>query len=181
VFVFNHQSNIDPIVVLNLVRHGVTGIAKAEAKKIPLFGPMFQLGGVAFVERGNSSQARSALEPAIDKIVNDGLSLMISPEGTRSRTPKLGPFKKGAFHIAMQAGVPMVPIVLRGAGEVMRRGDRTIRQGAVEVVVLPPVDTSDWRPKTVGEHVEQVRGEFELALAAWPGAPLRPALTQTTT
>jgi putative phosphoserine phosphatase/1-acylglycerol-3-phosphate O-acyltransferase len=180
VFVFNHQSNIDPIVVMKLVRHGVTGVAKAEAKKIPLFGPMFQLGGVAFVERGNSSQAREALEPAVAKIIDDRLSLLISPEGTRSRTPRLGPFKKGAFHIAMQAGVPMVPIVLRGAGEVLRRGDRTIRQGAVEVVVLPPVDTSDWRPETVAEHVEQVRGDFERTLAAWPGAPQRPALAQST-
>jgi putative phosphoserine phosphatase/1-acylglycerol-3-phosphate O-acyltransferase len=179
VFVFNHQSNIDPIVVMKLVRHGVTGVAKAEAKKIPLFGPLFQLGGVAFVERGNSGQAREALRPAVAKIIDDRLSLLISPEGTRSRTPRLGPFKKGAFHIAMQAGVPMVPIVLRGAGEVLRRGDRTIRHGAVEAVVLPPVDTTDWRPETVAEHVEQVRGDFERTLAAWPGAPARPALTES--
>jgi putative phosphoserine phosphatase / 1-acylglycerol-3-phosphate O-acyltransferase len=181
VFVFNHQSNIDPIVVAKLLRHGFTGVGKAEAKKIPFFGPMFQLAGVAFVERGNTIQARRALAPAVAKIIDGGLSLMMSPEGTRSRTPSLGPFKKGAFHIAMQAGVPMVPIVLRGAGEVMRRGDQTIRSGVVEVVVLPPVDTSSWRPETVAEHVDEVRGEFERTLAAWPGRPWRPALLASTT
>jgi len=176
VFVFNHQSNIDPIVVMKLLRHGVTAVGKAEAKKIPFFGPMFQLAGVAFVERGNTSQARRALEPAVSKIVNDGLSLMMSPEGTRSRTPSLGPFKKGAFHIAMQAGVPMVPVVLRGAGEVLRRGDQTIRPGVVEVVVPAPFDTTAWRPDTIDQHVQEVRGAFERALAAWPGGPSRSAL-----
>jgi putative phosphoserine phosphatase/1-acylglycerol-3-phosphate O-acyltransferase len=176
VFVFNHQSNVDPIVVMNLLRHGFTGVGKAEAKRIPVFGQMFMLAGVAFVERGNTGQARRALEPAVAKIINERLSLVISPEGTRSRTPKLGPFKKGPFHIAMQAGVPMVPIVLRGAGEVMRRGDQTIRPGTVEVVVLPPVDTTTWRTESVQEHVAEVRDAFEQTLAAWPGVPSRPAL-----
>ena len=136
--------------------------------------------GVAFVERGNTGQARRALEPAVAKIIDDRLSLVISPEGTRSRTPKLGPFKKGAFHIAMQAGVPMVPVVLRGAGEAMRRGDQTIRPGTVEVIVLPPVDTSTWRTETIGDHVAEVRGAFEMTLASWPGAPSRPALPAST-
>jgi putative phosphoserine phosphatase/1-acylglycerol-3-phosphate O-acyltransferase len=63
----------------------------------------------------------------------------------------------------------------------MRRGDQTIRAGTVEVVVLPPFDTSGWRPETVGEHVEQVRTTFELALEAWPGVPSRPALLRGTT
>jgi putative phosphoserine phosphatase/1-acylglycerol-3-phosphate O-acyltransferase len=176
VFIFNHQSNVDPIVMMSLLRRGFTGVGKAEAKRIPVFGLMFQLAGVAFVERGNTGQARRALEPAVGKIINDGLSLVISPEGTRSRTPQLGRFKKGAFHIAMQAGVPMVGVVLRGVGEVMRRGDQTIRPGTVEVVVLPPFDTSSWRPETIDEHVAEVRGAFERTLAAWPGMPARPAL-----
>jgi putative phosphoserine phosphatase/1-acylglycerol-3-phosphate O-acyltransferase len=180
VFVFNHQSNVDPIVVMKLLKHGFTGVGKAEAKRIPLFGLMFQLAGVAFVERGNTEQARRALEPAVAKIVDERLSLMIAPEGTRSRTPKLGPFKKGAFHIAMQARVPMVPIVLRGAGEVMRRGDQTIRPGEIEVVVLPPVDTSGWRMEALARHVAAVRAQFERTLAAWPNAPARAALVEAT-
>jgi putative phosphoserine phosphatase/1-acylglycerol-3-phosphate O-acyltransferase len=129
---------------------------------------------VAFVDRGNTAQARRVLEPAVAKVRDQGISLIIAPEGTRSATPRLGPFKKGAFHIAMQAGAPMVPMVIRNAGEVMWRGAQVIRSGTVEVLVLPPVDTTAWRPETVTEHVAEVRGMFTHALAHWPGEPQIP-------
>jgi putative phosphoserine phosphatase/1-acylglycerol-3-phosphate O-acyltransferase len=169
VFVFNHQSKIDPVVVMKLLRQGWTGVAKKEARNIPGFGQLFQLAGVAFVDRGNAAQAKKVLAPAVDKLRHDGISLAMSPEGTRSPTPKLGPFKKGAFHIAMQAGVPIVPIVLRGAGEVMWRGAQTMRPGAIEVVVLPPVPTEGWKVRTIDRHVAQVRDQFVETLAGWPG------------
>ncbi len=159
IFVFNHQSQLDPIVVMSILRHDFTGVAKAEAKYIPLFGQLFQLADVAFVERGNTRQARDALQPAVEK-VRRGMSLLMAPEGTRSATPRPGPFKKGAFHIAMQAGVPMVPIVLENAGELMWRHDRTVRRGTVRVVVHPPIDTSTWSVETLDDHVAQVRGVF---------------------
>jgi putative phosphoserine phosphatase/1-acylglycerol-3-phosphate O-acyltransferase len=168
VFVFNHQSKLDPIVLMKLLRSGFTGVAKAEAKNVPGFGQFFQLAGVAFVERGNTGQARRALEPAVEKIRKERLSLAISPEGTRSPTPRLGRFKKGPFHIAMQAGVPMVPIVMRNVGEVMWRGSQVIRPGTVDVVVLGPVDTSDWALETIDDHVKHVRDMFVATLADWP-------------
>ena len=101
----------------------------------------------------------------MSKVRDEGLSLAIAPEGTRSYTPKLGKFKKGAFHIAMQAEVPMVPIVLHNVGEVMWRGSQTLHTGTIDVRVLPPVDTSDWRRETIDEHVAHVRGLFLDALA----------------
>jgi putative phosphoserine phosphatase/1-acylglycerol-3-phosphate O-acyltransferase len=174
-FLFNHQSKIDPILAMKLVRGQFTGVAKKEAKNIPGFGQLFQLADVAFVDRGNTAQARAALEPAVAKMRDEGISLMMAPEGTRSATPRLGPFKKGAFHIAMQAGVPVVPIVIRNAGEVMWRGAQVIRAGTVEVVVLPPVDTSGWRTETVAEHTAEVRGMFVDVLAHWPGRPAPPS------
>lgn len=169
VFVFNHQSKLDPIVLVKLLRSGFTGIAKAEAKKVPGFGQFFQLAGVAFVERGDMRQARRALEPAVAKVRDEGISLVIAPEGTRSPTPRLGRFKKGAFHIAMQAGAPMVPIVLRNVGEVMWRGAQTLSPGTVEVAALPALDTSGWRRETIHEHVSEVRELFLRTLADWPG------------
>jgi putative phosphoserine phosphatase/1-acylglycerol-3-phosphate O-acyltransferase len=172
VFVFNHQSKLDPVLVMKLVRSGFTAVGKAEAKRIPLFGALFQLAGVAFVERGNTAQARAALAPAVEKIRDERLSLVIAPEGTRSATPHLGPFKKGAFHIAMQAGVPVVPIVIRNAGEVMWRGAQTLRPGRVEVAVLPPVPTTGWTGRTVARHAEKVRELFVETLASWPGDPV---------
>ena len=159
IFVFNHQSQLDPIVVMTMLRHDFTGVAKAEAKNIPLFGQLFQLADVAFVERGNIRQARDALKPAVEK-VRRGTSLLMAPEGTRSATPRPGPFKKGAFHIAIQAGVPMVPIVLENAGELMWRHDQTVRRGTVRAVVHPPIDTSTWSVDTLDDHVAQVRGVF---------------------
>lgn len=175
VFVFNHQSKIDPVVVMKLLRQAWTGVAKKEARNIPGFGQLFQLAGVAFVDRGNAAQAKKALAPAVEKLRNEGISLAMSPEGTRSPTPRIGPFKKGAFHIAMQAGVPMVPIVLRGAGDVMWRGAQTVRPGSIEVVVLPPVQTGTWRVKTIDRHVEEVRDLFVDTLADWPGRTRPPA------
>ncbi|WP_433801292.1 1-acyl-sn-glycerol-3-phosphate acyltransferase [Actinomycetospora sp. CA-084318] len=159
VFVFNHQSAIDPIVVMTLLRHDFTGVAKAEARAMPVFGQLFQIADVAFVERGNTKQAREALAPAVEK-VRGGMSLAMAPEGTRSPTPRPGRFKKGAFHIAMQAGVPMVPIVLENAGELMWRHDRTIRPGTAQVTVHPPIDTGDWTVETLDDHVAHVRGLF---------------------
>jgi putative phosphoserine phosphatase / 1-acylglycerol-3-phosphate O-acyltransferase len=170
VFVFNHQSKLDPILMMKLLREDFTGVAKKEAANVPGFGQLFRIAGVAFVERGNTRQAKQVLEPAVAKVRDERLSLVIAPEGTRSPTPRLGPFKKGAFHIAMQAGVPMVPIVIRNAGEVMWRGAQTISAGTVEVAVLDPVDTSAWTGATVADHVAEVRAMFVGTLADWPGA-----------
>lgn len=169
VFAFNHQSKIDPILLMKLLRGGFTGVAKKEAKNVPGFGQAFQLAGVAFIDRADAGQARAAMAPAVDKL-RAGTSLVIAPEGTRSPTPRLGPFKKGAFHLAMQGEVPMVPIVIRNAGEVMWRGAQTVRPGRVEVVVLPPVDTSGWTRETVGKHRDAVREQFAHTLANWPSS-----------
>jgi putative phosphoserine phosphatase / 1-acylglycerol-3-phosphate O-acyltransferase len=168
VFVFNHQSKFDVALLMKLLRGGFTGVAKAQAASIPLWGAMFRLAGVAFVDRGNTRQAREALEPAVRKLRDEGWSLAIAPEGTRSPTPRLGRFKKGAFHIALQAGVPMVPIVIHDAGEVMWRGHQTLRGGTVHVDVLPPIDTSTWRTETLAQHVGDVREQF---VAVLEGAP----------
>jgi putative phosphoserine phosphatase/1-acylglycerol-3-phosphate O-acyltransferase len=174
IFVFNHQSMIDPIIVMTLVRQKITGVAKKEAKDIPGFGKLFQFAGVAFVDRGNTAQAKQVLAPAVDKVREEGLSLLLAPEGTRSATPRLGAFKKGAFHIAMQTGAPMVPIVIRNAGEVWWRGSQTIRAGTVEVVVLPPLDSTNWQADELGSHMADVRDMFADTLARWPGRPLPP-------
>ncbi len=173
VFIFNHQSKLDPIIAMKLLREEFTGVAKKEAKNVPFFGQVFQLAGVAFVDRGNTGQAKKALEPAVRKIRDERMSLVIAPEGTRSVTPRLGRFKKGPFHIAMQAEVPLVPIVMRNVGEVMWRGSQMLKPGRVEVAVLPPVDTSEFRAETLDEHVKAVRDQFVETLTHWPGAATR--------
>src|SRR5262249_25621169 len=125
VFLFNHQSQLDVLILAKLLHGGFTGVAKKELARSPGFGLMFRLADVAFVDRHDHDQAVKALGPAVQKL-RDGISLVIAPEGTRSPTPALGPFKKGAFHVAMEAGVPIVPIVIRNSGELMWRSAKTI-------------------------------------------------------
>ncbi|MBW0104615.1 HAD-IB family hydrolase [Pseudonocardia sp. KRD291] len=168
VFLFNHQSKFDVPILMKLLRGGFTGVAKKEAAAIPLWGQLFQAADVAFIDRADTTKAREALEPAVRTLREDGISLAMAPEGTRSPTPKLGPFKKGAFHIAMQAGVPVVPIVIRNAGEIMWRGAQTLRPGTVEVAVLEPIDTAGWRRESVAQHTEDVRDRFVETLVHWP-------------
>ena len=167
VFLFNHQSQLDVLILAKLLRGRFTGVAKKELAHTPGFGLVFRLADVAFVDRHDTAQARKALEPAVQKL-RDGISLAIAPEGTRSATPALGPFKKGAFHVAMQAGVPIVPIVIRNAGELMWRGATTIHAGTVQIVVLPPVATTGWVAGELDNHVHRVRGQYLAALANWP-------------
>ncbi len=175
VYLFNHQSQLDVIVLAKLLRGGVTAVAKKEAAAIPGFGAMFRLADVAFVDRGNTASAKAALEPAVRRL-REGVSLAIAPEGTRSTTPALGPFKKGAFHVAMQAGVPIVPIVIRNAGELMWRGASTIREGVVEVTVLPPVPTDGWRVEDLDDHVAAVRSSYLAALGQDELPPTAPVV-----
>ncbi|SFU01784.1 HAD-superfamily subfamily IB hydrolase, TIGR01490 [Geodermatophilus amargosae] len=180
VFLFNHQSQLDVLILAKLLRGGFTGVAKKELARTPGFGLAFRLADVAFVDRSDPAQARRALEPAVQRL-QEGISLVIAPEGTRSATPTLGPFKKGAFHVAMQAGVPIVPVVIRNAGELMWRGATVVTAGTVQVRVLPPVPTTGWRAEDVDRHVTDVRDSFLATLANWSGRTQRPVVAESPT
>ena len=86
--------------------------------------------------------------------------MIIAPEGTRAPTPRLRRFKKGAFHLAMQAGVPIVPVVFRNVLDALPRGALVIRPTTVEAVVLPPVDTSGWTRESLDAEIEAVRRSY---------------------
>jgi putative phosphoserine phosphatase/1-acylglycerol-3-phosphate O-acyltransferase len=163
VFLFNHQSALDMPIMIKLVRRDMTGVGKAELRWNPIFGPLLWLAGVAFVDRTDSKKAIDALAPAVDAL-RRGTSLVIAPEGTRSPTPRLGRFKKGAFHMAMQAGVPVVPVVIRNAGDALPKNGVVVRSATIEVVVLPPVETSDWRRETLDDEIEAIRARYQEVL-----------------
>ena len=167
VFVFNHQSSLDTLALGSLLRRDFTGIAKKEAARDPRFAPIGALLDVVYIDRANSAAARDALRPVVERLRN-GTSLAIAPEGTRTPTPRLRPFKKGAFHIAMQAGVPLVPVVLRNAGQLMWRGEVLVHPGTLQVAVLDPIPTEGWRVEDLDDHIADVRQRFEVALEQWP-------------
>jgi 1-acyl-sn-glycerol-3-phosphate acyltransferase len=169
VFMMNHQSLLDGFVVMKLLRGDVTGVAKREVAGKPVLGQFARLANMAFIDRGDSAQARKALEPVVQRL-REGYSIAIAPEGTRSPTPRVGRFKKGAFHMAMQGGVPIVPIVIRNTGELLWRGSTFIRSGTIDVIVHPPISVADWSVEELDERVGQVRELFVRTLADWPTA-----------
>jgi HAD superfamily hydrolase (TIGR01490 family) len=171
VFIFNHQSILDGFIIMKLLRADVTGVAKKEVAGQPGFGHFARLANMAFVDRGDSKQARAALEPVVARL-REGYSIAISPEGTRSPTPTLGRFKKGAFHMAMQGEVPIVPIVIRNAGELLWRGSKVMRGGVIDVHVHEPVSVSEWTVASLSARVAEVRALFLETLGDWPRAAL---------
>jgi putative phosphoserine phosphatase/1-acylglycerol-3-phosphate O-acyltransferase len=168
VFIFNHQSWLDGMIIMKLLRENVTAVAKKEVSSQPIMGQIGWLLNMAYVDRSDRTQAIKALEPVVDKI-HEGYSLAISPEGTRSPTPRVGTFKKGAFHMAMQSGAPIVPIVIRNAGQRLWRGSVFMRAGTVDVDVLPPISVENWTRDDLSERVEGVRQLFVDRLDDWPG------------
>ena len=168
VFFINHQSTlIDFVVTSRLLRHGFTAVAKKELQRTPLIGQLFSMAGVAFVDRADRNSAVESLRPAVDTL-KMGTSVVMAPEGTRSLTPRLGPFKKGGFHLAAQAGVPIVPIVIRNAGEIMWRGAKTAKSGTIQVVVHPPIPTEGWTTDDIDGAVHDVRQLYLDTLDDWP-------------
>lgn len=167
VFLFNHQSQLDVPILASLLRKDFTAVAKKELQKDPTFAAIGWLADVAFIDRANNAAAREALAPAVESL-RRGTSLVIAPEGTRSPTSRLLPFKKGAFHLALQAKVPIVPIVIRNAGEVMAPHSLIVTPGTVQVCVLPPVSTTRWTAKSLDRNITRVRQMYLDTLASWP-------------
>ena len=163
VFVFNHQSGIEPLLLCKLLHRDFVGVGKMEIKRHPIFGPAFMLAGVVFIDRADRVQALAALEPAVDAL-RSGTSLVIAPEGTRSTLGRLGRFKKGAFRLAMQAGVPIVPIVFRNTLDALPKHAYVARPATVDVVVHPPVQTTGWTPDTLPEHIAALERLYRATL-----------------
>lgn len=165
VFVVNHQSALDIVVMGALLKRDFTIVSKQEVKH----DPRAMLGSLlvepAYIDRSDSEQARATLDALVDRI-RGGTSLLIFPEGTRSATPVLGPFRKGAFHLAVQAGVPIVPVVLRNTGELMNKRSFVLNPGTVDVAVLEP--ETGWTVENMNERVAALHQRFVDTLARWP-------------
>ena len=177
VFIFNHQSKTDVIIATKLVRQDMAGVGKQEIKKLPIIGKVMEWGGVVMIDRKNAESAIAAMKPLVDVMQNEGKSVVLAPEGTRSTTRKLGPFKKGAFHLAMQAGVPIVPIVIHNASDIAPKGDFVFRPGKVKVEVLEPIDVRTWRLENLDQHIHDVRQLYLSTLGQASPAASKPKNT----
>jgi putative phosphoserine phosphatase / 1-acylglycerol-3-phosphate O-acyltransferase len=143
IFVFNHQSLLDSLVLAHLLRNDVVAFCKQEMADNPLVGPLLRQMDTIFVAREEKDQA-AVLKKAM-AVLASGRSLVIAPEGTRSTLGEIQPFKHGAFYLARKAGVPLIPIVLHNVKDALPKGSLLIRPATIRVTVLPPVQAQNIR------------------------------------
>lgn len=169
VIMANHLSAVDIWALFVALPLCIRMIAKKQLSRIPLFGWAMTAGRFIFIDRANAIAARRSIEEAKARI-RGGQVVLLFPEGTRSRDGKLGAFKKGGFHLAIDAGVPIVPVALKGTRETMPRGSILLRAGRVKAVVGAPIPTSGLGETDRHKLLEQVRGQ----IAEMLGEPLGP-------
>ena len=176
IFIGNHQTELDVLMLGNIFPKYCSVTAKKSLKKVPFLGWFMTLSGTVFIDRANSSSARHAMAGAAEEIQRNNQSVYMFPEGTRSyaKEPMLLPFKKGAFHLAVQAGAPIVPVVvanysdvlyLQGwrfnAGEILVKGMlhvlRPCRERCLFSPVLKPIETKNLKPADVEDLARDTR------------------------
>lgn len=170
VFIWNHRNIFDAQIVGRLVQRDFGAVAKKELQRVPLFAVASRFMHIAFVDRNDTRAAVAALGPAT-RLLGEGLSMLVAPEGTPAGGSGLGEFKKGAFRMAMAARVPIVPIVIRNVDDIGSHASGTIRPGTVDVVVLPPVRVEGWTQRDLGRRIAVVRQSFVDTLEHWPAGP----------
>jgi 1-acyl-sn-glycerol-3-phosphate acyltransferase len=157
----NHQSHYDVAVIYYILGGSIRMVAKRELFKLPLFGRAMQIAGFISVDRQNTKSAIASLDDAKAKLAS-GVPMWIAPEGTRSESGDLLPFKKGGFVLSLATGTPILPVTIRGTKEVLRAKDLRSRRGIhVFVTIHPPIDPTrfaEMEPKVARDRLtDEVR------------------------
>jgi 1-acyl-sn-glycerol-3-phosphate acyltransferase len=154
VFVSNHQSLIDVVFVPALLPKTTSFVVKKELLRVPFWG--WALSSTAImIDRNNPSQAIASIREGLRRL-RKGWSVVVFPEGTRSTDGRLQRFKKGAFHIAIETRLPVVPIAMEGAYDIVPKHHTLPRPGTIHVTVGKPIDTSRWTNETIDVHMREV-------------------------
>ncbi len=162
VVVANHQSFLDIFVLCN-IPHEMKWVAKKELFKIPMFGWGLRLAGDICLDRGDTASALKVMDQA-RRYLKNGMSVMIFPEGTRSEDGTLLSFKPGAFKLAVETGVPVLPIAVSGSANGMPKGGPWVRPTKVSVKILEPIPTAGLRGRDVRKLRDDVRDRIARAL-----------------
>jgi 1-acyl-sn-glycerol-3-phosphate acyltransferase len=155
IFMSNHQSGFDILIVLAHIDTYFAWIAKKELFSIPVFGDAMRKGGYLPIDRKNFVRAMRSISDAA-RIIRDGKSVMTFPEGTRSMDNQIHPFKKGVFHLALKAGVPIVPVTIIGSGEIMPKKSFRVHPGKITMVIDKPIDVTGYSEETIDELLNRV-------------------------
>lgn len=151
VVALNHQSMYDIFVVYGWLPSIFKWIMKAELRKIPFVGKACASAGHIFIDRSNPIAAKHSLEKA-EKQLQNGVSVVIFPEGTRTKTGAMGKFKKGAFRIATDLELPIIPATIKGSFESITRNTFQVYPGKIELVIHPAIETKNYS----AEHMQQL-------------------------
>lgn len=161
VYAVNHTSNVEPPILfaaLSDLFPRLRILYKAELRRLPVLTRAWDLAGFVPLERGNREQSLPAIRGAAQAL-REGNSFLIFPEGTRSRTGELLPFKKGGFMMALQAQAPIVPVAIQGARAAMRKGSPWIQPVTVRIAFGPPIPTAGLTTEERDALIGRVRGE----------------------
>jgi len=165
IYIANHQSNLDVATFGGVYPQKTVVIGKKELHWIPFFGIFFVASGNIIIDRKKRDKAVAGLSHAVEEIRKKGISIWIFPEGTRNRAGEgLLPFKRGAFHMAVQAGIPLVPLVSAPLSSVVSWKQRHIKGGTLRVRVLPPIPTKGLNESQVETLSQEVREKMLEAL-----------------
>lgn len=165
VIVSNHQSWYDVFALAAVIPGRYRFIAKKELARIPLFGLAWQAAGHVSIDRSNRQSAIRSIDQAGETVHRDHSSIVVFPEGTRSPTGDLLPFKKGAFMIALQTGIELIPVGVSGGRQVLRKGDWRVHKGEVIVRFGRPIPTVEYSLATRDALIERTRSEIQQLLA----------------
>ena len=160
VFCSNHESNVDPPVLFQALHKRLHVLFKAELTRLPILGAVMVAGGFVPVERDRREASMASIDRAAASI-RAGNSFLIFPEGTRSRTSELLPFKKGGFIMAIKAQAPIVPVAVSGGRSAMQKGSWFVRPVMVDVRIGEPVETSGYSLDDRDDLIEVVRERIE--------------------
>lgn len=172
VYAMNHQGIIDIIALAWVAPAQSTFIAKHSILNFPFVGPAMQLAGCIFVNRSQPNLARASLQEGLKNLPAQ-YSVLIFPEGTRSLTGQIAPFKKGAFHVATQAHLPVVPLGQHGGYQIGSARSIWIRPGDLYIAAGAPLDTAAWQAEDAEVHTEQIRRAVINACAVASSTALR--------
>jgi 1-acyl-sn-glycerol-3-phosphate acyltransferase len=161
IFMSNHVSNLDPPITIPLIPRRTSVMVKKELFSYPILGRAMRMGSLVPVDRGNRDAGIESVRAA-KQVVRQGLNMTIYVEGKRSFDGKLLPFKKGPFYLAMECGVPVVPVTITGTHEVMPKARFAIKPGVATVIFHPPIEPKDFG--TRDSLMERVRAVIDSGL-----------------
>lgn len=174
ILIFNHASTIDVLILAALFPQGGCAVGKKQILYIPFLNIAWWGMGFVFLDRGNSEKSRNQLNNLGAWMIRKKMTMVIAPEGTRSRTGEIQAFKMGAFHIALNTKLPLYPMVIYNAKTLMPRKAILPHPGTIHIKILDPIPTDHWTRENLKEKAEEVRGIFLKELEAYENPPLQP-------